>query len=261
MESKLKTVRIPHKPAYRQVTPVTWTGGYLPAGALPVLSVLVLSLLLTIMVFSHGFATPLSPGRSLGPLDTSPPEINTLNSPTGSDSTESTGFVNNQGISGIFTPEVQYWAEKLVSWSKQLDLDPNLAATVMQIESCGSPDVGSSAGAMGLFQVMPFHFDRGEDPYHPGTNARRGLSYLQLALEKTGHDIRLALASYNAGITGASRPENQWPEETRRYVYWGYQIYLDAVSGSVSSSRLQEWLAAGGASLCAAAREHIALRP
>ena len=131
----------------------------------------------------------------------------------------------------------------------------------MQIESCGSPDVGSSAGAMGLFQVMPFHFDSSEDPYHPGTNARRGLRYLQLALEKTGQDTRLALASYNAGITGASRPEFQWPEEPKRYIDWGYQIYLDAVSRADSSARLQEWLGAGGASLCAAASAHLALRP
>lgn len=261
MESKSNPALCPQKPAHRQVTPVTWTGGYLPAGALPVLSVLILSLFLTITVFTHGFATPLSPARLSESGEPSPQEINPLSLPTRSDTSESTGLDHNQGISRIFTPEVQFWAEKLINWSKQFDLDPNLAATVMQIESCGSPDISSSAGAMGLFQVMPFHFNREEDPYHPGTNARRGLGYLQLALQKNNQDIRLALASYNAGITGASRPENQWPEETKRYVYWGYQIFLDAVSGSGSSSRLQEWLAAGGASLCAAAREHIALRP
>src|SRR4051794_38945116 len=67
------------------------------------------------------------------------------------------------GLSPIFTPEVQHWAGKLVGWSKLFNIDPNLAATVMQIESCGGPGAISGSGAQGLFQVMPFHFAAGED--------------------------------------------------------------------------------------------------
>ena len=66
-------------------------------------------------------------------------------------------------LSPVFTPEVQHWADKIVSWSAVFKLDPNLAATVMQIESCGAPGAVSGAGAQGLFQVMPFHFTAGED--------------------------------------------------------------------------------------------------
>ena len=58
----------------------------------------------------------------------------------------------------LFTPEIQWWGERLSAGRAQFGLDPNLAATVMQIESCGDPRALSSAGAMGLFQVMPFHF-------------------------------------------------------------------------------------------------------
>lgn len=260
MQASTRSALRPDEPVSRRVTPVTWTGGYLPAGALPVLSVLVLSFFFTAIVFTHGSANAL-PESAVSQVEQPTLSENPSSNPENTSQDPQPGAKSTGGISSIFTPEVQYWAEKLILWSKQFDLDPNLAATVMQIESCGSPDVGSSAGAMGLFQVMPFHFNRDEDPYHPGTNARRGLAYLQLALQKNNQDIRLALASYNAGITGASRPENQWPAETRRYVYWGYQIYLDAVSGSGASSRLQDWLAAGGSSLCATAREHIALRP
>lgn len=162
-------------------------------------------------------------------------------------------------IAALFTPEVQYWEPKISSWAKEMNLDPNLIATVMQIESCGNPTARSSVGAMGLFQVMPYHFGSDEDPYKPNTNARRGLAYLKSALEARGGVTRLALAGYNAGITGAQKPENAWPAETIRYVYWGTGIYKDAKNGKEASARLEEWLAAGGASLCRQASQHLGL--
>ncbi len=157
------------------------------------------------------------------------------------------------GLAPLFTPEVLAWEEKILRWSERYQLDPNLVATVMQIESCGWQDARSSAGAAGLFQVMPYHFSPGEDPFHPGTNARRGLSYLRQALE-SGGSVRLALAGYNGGIQGAQRPESQWPAETKRYLYWGMGIYRDARSGEAVSPRLEEWLASGGHTLCRQAR-------
>ena len=79
------------------------------------------------------------------------------------------------GISPLFTPEVQAWESEILAWSEKYRLDPNLVATVMQIESCGYQMAESRAGAKGLFQVMPYHFQDGENPYHPSTNAKRGL--------------------------------------------------------------------------------------
>jgi hypothetical protein len=161
-------------------------------------------------------------------------------------------------LAPLFTEEVLHWEAKILRWSAQYNLDPNLVATVMQIESCGNPDAQSGAGARGLFQVMPYHFQDGEDPFHPGTNARRGLAYLEQALKKGGSS-RLALAGYNGGITGAQRPEEYWPAETRRYVYWGKGIYRDARKGLEHSARLEEWLASGGASLCTSASRTLKL--
>ena len=89
-------------------------------------------------------------------------------------------------IASLFTPEVQYWEPKILSWSKDLNLDPNLVATVMQIESCGDPKATSSVGAMGLFQVMPYHFSSGENPYKPNINARRGLAFLKKSPGRKG---------------------------------------------------------------------------
>jgi hypothetical protein len=157
------------------------------------------------------------------------------------------------GIAPLFTPEVQAWEGKILAWSEKYHLDPNLVATVMQIESCGFPLAESSSGALGLFQVMPYHFQEGEDPYQPGTNAKRGLNYLRMAQE-SGGSAKLALAGYNGGISGAQKPREDWSEEMIRYVYWGYQIYQDAKADLEHSPRLEEWLHSGGAYLCQQAR-------
>ncbi len=166
-------------------------------------------------------------------------------------------------IAPLFTPEIQRWAPQIQTWAASHSLDPNLVATVMQIESCGDPQALSPAGAIGLFQVMPYHFTSGEDAFEPAVNALRGLAYLSASLTAFDDDPALALAGYNGGINGASRPQAEWPDETRGYLYWGSGIYTDALSGSEESEVLQEWLGAGGASLCQRARasQQLAAQP
>jgi soluble lytic murein transglycosylase-like protein len=164
-------------------------------------------------------------------------------------------------IAPVFQPEVQYWSNAILGWANAEGLDPNLVATVMQIESCGDPRALSGAGAMGLFQVMPFHFAADDDPYNPDTNAARGLAYLGRSLETANGDERLALAGYNGGIGVIGRSEFNWAAETQRYAYWGSGIYTEASSGAAESQRLQEWMAAGGASLCRQAHARLGINP
>jgi soluble lytic murein transglycosylase-like protein len=170
------------------------------------------------------------------------------------------GSINNR-LSSIFTPEVQYWAGRIQDWAEADGLDPNLVATVMQIESCGDPVALSRAGAMGLFQVMPFHFDASDDPYDPNTNARRGLDYLSKSLELAHGDARLALAGYNGGTGVIGLSESDWAAETQRYAYWGSGIYAEASSGAKESIRLGEWLLTSGASLCRQAHDRLGINP
>lgn len=164
------------------------------------------------------------------------------------------------GIAPLFRAEVQFWAESLVRWGNAAGVDPNLAATVMQIESCGDPQAKSGAGAIGLFQVMPYHFQRGENPYDPEINARRGLAYLARSLQAAGGDVRLALAGYNGGIATVSRAEIFWAAETRRYVQYGVPIYEDARAGKSSSAALDAWHQRYGASLCSNAARRLGLK-
>lgn len=162
-------------------------------------------------------------------------------------------------LSPIFRREVLYWADSIVKWASASNLDPNLVAAIMQIESCGDPRALSGAGAMGLFQVMPYHFRPGENPYKPDTNALRGLGYLTRALEAANGDPRLAMAGYNGGIGVIRRPEGTWSAQTKRYVQYGAPIYYDAVSGVETSKALNDWYSRYGVSLCRQASKRLGL--
>lgn len=163
------------------------------------------------------------------------------------------------GISPLFTKEVQHWGKDIARWASAAGVDPNLAATVMQIESCGDPRATSRSGATSLFQVMPFHFKLGENPYDTETNALRGMNYLARSLEAGGGNPRLALAGYNGGIGVISRSEWAWPSETKRYVLYGAPIYEDARNGASSSASLTEWYQKYGAGLCRQAAERLGI--
>lgn len=218
--------------------------GCLPFFALPPLAVIATGLLLTLI---------------LSQIDLTSQALASTNERVSQISINNEGGESAPQIASLFTPEIQNWSDKIYHWSQTWELDPNLVATVIQIESCGDPGALSSAGAMGLFQVMPYHFAEGEDPLQPSVNAARGLHYLKRALEAQGGTVRRALAGYNGGITGAKRPESAWPAETVRYVYWGTGIYADAQEGKGHSARLDEWLNHGGASLCAQAANRLGI--
>lgn len=153
-------------------------------------------------------------------------------------------------LSTVFTPQVQYFEPQIKAWAVRYQIDPNLIATVIQIESCGDPFVVSHAGAQGLFQVMPFHFAAGEDMLDVETNARRGLDYLAGGLERSEGHPGLALAGYNGGHGMIDRGWAAWPAQTQRYYAWGARLYAEAIAGLTSSPTLQEWLQAGGQFLC-----------
>lgn len=165
----------------------------------------------------------------------------------------------NSTLSPVFTREVSYWEPQILNWSTMYGVDPNIVATIMQIESCGNPDAESHAGAKGLFQVMPFHFSEGESMLDPDTNAMRGLAFFNEQLRYTNGDIFLSFAGYNGGYAASGGSYANWPNETQRYFYWAKGIYEEAISGSEESPTLSEWLAAGGAAGCQRAAARLGL--
>ena len=245
---------------------VSSRGGCLPGFVLPPLAVLVVGFFLVLLSLGSPSTSSVAASMSLpNDLATRYPTqtgATLIELPPIVTAVQSSDTLTT--LASLFTPEVRYWAGAIQSWATESGLDANLLATVMQIESCGNPLARSRAGAMGLFQVMPYHFYATDNPYDPDTNALRGMAYLKRSLEAAQGDIRLALAGYNGGISVISRAESTWAAETQRYVYWGSGIYQDAVtlnafSGASESLRLQEWLAAGGASLCKQARQRLGM--
>ncbi|MCS6871368.1 MAG: transglycosylase SLT domain-containing protein [Anaerolineae bacterium] len=168
--------------------------------------------------------------------------------------------LNRDRIAPVFTPEVQFWSPWIIKWARQYGVDPDILATVIQIESCGHYLVSSPAGAQGLFQVMPFHFAEGENMLDPETNARRGIAYLIGSLQRADGHIGLAMAGYNGGWGVIPRGWGRWATETRNYYRWGSLIYMDALAGKKpeESEALQSWLNAGGINLCRRAAEVLA---
>lgn len=158
-----------------------------------------------------------------------------------------------EGISNIFTGEVVHWEQDILRWASEYGLDPNIIATIMQIESCGNSRAVSHAGARGLFQVMPYHFAAGEDMFDPDINAMRGLKFYASLLERSG-DVALSFAAYNGGGSIFNKQWDIWPNETKRYYKWSGGIYNDIQAGLDTSQTLEEWLMAGGESLCRMAK-------
>lgn len=163
-------------------------------------------------------------------------------------------------LAPLFSASVQRWQPLIATAADRSGLPTALIATVMQIESCGDPAARSNAGALGLMQVMPYHFTLSHEPLNPTVNLDVGVNYLRGSYQKAEGDIARTLAGYNGGHGVIERDPATWPEETQRYVMWGTGIYADAIQGAETSPTLDRWLAAGGQSLCRSAGARRAAR-
>lgn len=107
-------------------------------------------------------------------------------------------------------------------------VDPALAFSLVRVESSFTRRAVSSAGAVGLTQVMPstaFWLQPGisyDQLFDRDTNLRLGFRYLRMMLEQYRGDLHLALLAYNRGPTrvddilrGGGNPSNGYDRIVR----------------------------------------------
>ncbi|MBN1680968.1 MAG: transglycosylase SLT domain-containing protein [Anaerolineae bacterium] len=154
-------------------------------------------------------------------------------------------------LASFFSPEVLRWQPDIERWADEYQVNPNVIAIVIQIESCGNPTAISGAGALGLMQVMPFHFPNGLNMLNPDTNVSQGMTvFYECLTQYAGWDLGLALACYNGGPSVTQRSFDTWAQETQYYYRWATGLWDDVVKGKDKSATLSEWLNAGGQRLC-----------
>jgi soluble lytic murein transglycosylase-like protein len=124
------------------------------------------------------------------------------------------------------------WNPVIAEASNRFDVPETWIRAVMQIESGGRTTLGenqpitSSAGAMGLMQIMPSTYEDmrqqhglGSDPYSPRDNILAGAAYLRWLRER--YPYPTLFAAYNDGpgnLEERLMRGGLLPAETRAYV-------------------------------------------
>ena len=106
---------------------------------------------------------------------------------------------------------------------KTANVTPSVALAVAKIESGFRPHVVSSAGAIGVMQIMPKTAlgEYGIQPgllWNPRINVRLGLHFLRRLLECYEGRVDLALSYYNGGSAVGDLPHARVIPATRNYV-------------------------------------------
>lgn len=102
-------------------------------------------------------------------------------------------------------------------------IDPGLAFRLVRVESGFYPRAVSSAGAVGLAQVMPrtaFELDPSlgySDLFDRDTNLRLGFRYLYQMLQRYDGDLHLALLAYNRGPGTVDRIRREGGDPSNGY--------------------------------------------
>ena len=150
--------------------------------------------------------------------------------------------------------------DTILKWSKQRQLNPLLVTSLIRQESRFEPEIESSAGALGLMQVIPptaktAAKNIGLSKYSmtdPEDNINIGTYYLDFTHKKYGNNSMLAVASYNAGPNAVAKWINRYGlrdadefvekipyRETKGYVesvfenYWNYMLIYNPEVGKL----------------------------
>lgn len=128
----------------------------------------------------------------------------------------------------VGTPRLQHMQEiaskhgaEILKATIGTEVSPALVLAVIGIESAGRTEAVSSAGAVGLMQLIPATAKRFgvSDSTDPTQNIKGGVAYLDWLMNEFDRDPVMVLAAYNAGENAVKKNSGVPPyAETRAYV-------------------------------------------
>ena len=160
------------------------------------------------------FWDEVSPGQNVGASNRLEDAVNVLQTKGGANGLVLPRVQNLQALVNQFGTDI------LVA-SIGTQVSPALVLAVIAVESGGRGDAISTAGAIGLMQLIPATAARFgvDDPKNPADNINGGVAYLDWLMKEFDADPVLVLAAYNAGENAVRRFDGvpEYPE-TRAYV-------------------------------------------
>lgn len=184
---------------------------------------------------------------------------------------EFSGYVTNRYQQAVWDEFNQYaytiheinstmpYAEMINRYARESGINPQIVASLIQVESSFRPQAVSNAGAYGLMQIMPETWwqvnkvikvcdERQKSEcsttcyYNPELNIRIGIAYLSQLLKKYHGNMVLALAAYNAGPGAVDRYDGIPPyAETIYYIKCiimdSYHLENKSISGFIAMAK------------------------
>jgi hypothetical protein len=129
-----------------------------------------------------------------------------------------------------------FYANHIEAAATANNIDAALIRAVISAESGYNPYAVSRAGAVGLMQLMPYTASRYNvaNSRDPEQNIHGGARYLRDLLQMFNHDVRLAVAAYNAGEHAVMKYGYRIPPypETLAYVPKVLKYYAQYLNGA-----------------------------
>lgn len=140
----------------------------------------------------------------------------------------------NPGSGGGYAndPELAPYKDYIAKAAAEFGVPADRLAAIIKLESHGNANAVSSAGALGLGQVMPENFGPGEDPNDPLTNIRVSARVLKQKYDANGQDWNMATRAYHGfGSDGYSTDQDYLAQVQK------YQASFGAALGSQGATQ------------------------
>ncbi|MFJ8526975.1 lytic transglycosylase domain-containing protein [Bacillus sp. NPDC094106] len=140
---------------------------------------------------------------------------------TNNESADTWGLTKKYNIQNIRSENEGKYMDIIDRVSRTYGVPKALIQKMIEVESDFNPKTVSSAGAMGLMQLMPENVKElgVKNPFSPEESIEAGVKELSGYLKQNNGDLVLALASYNAGPGNVRKYGGVPPfKETQGYI-------------------------------------------